>query len=144
MVHTESRYKMSHVYQVNACFSRVCRSATATIKSVMSFCPSVCPAVRPHRTVQLPVDEVAWNSILECFWEICLENASLLPGYPVSSPVQSFILWIRGEFRGQKAVEPQQQLVGVRGNKTQKWLLLRTVNLALCTTRAEMIVSKIR
>jgi hypothetical protein len=44
----------------------------ATVGSVMC----VCPSVRPHGTVRLPMDRFSWNLKLKYFWKTSRENSS--------------------------------------------------------------------
>jgi len=37
----------------------------------------VCPSVRPHGIVRLPLDGFSWKLVLQYYWTFCRENSSL-------------------------------------------------------------------
>jgi hypothetical protein len=48
----------------------------ATIRFVISVCPSVCLTISPHETNRLPLELFAWNLIFEYFSKNCRHNSS--------------------------------------------------------------------
>ena len=47
-------------------------------KATISFVMSVCPSVRQHGTIRLPLDGFSWSLIYEHFSKVCRENSNCI------------------------------------------------------------------